>query len=236
MENIINEYKLKSNTARIVILSMQFNQQIYKCDPMSFNREDVIAKLWGWTYGDWTYGEEKKHSSFSEYIELLDILKAEYGPESIVERSDDSFSYTIKLLNSTWYLTQVGESAYNITCMEEDSISSLRLRDPYETSEFMKSFDHYIPQIHDWIDEIIAEKAKENLLCDITSATSKAIIEEVIAEEELMIPKIISVKGTHKGRVIVSFETGEELNCAQNYLRSHLIRRFKPGFRRKRSK
>jgi hypothetical protein len=98
----------------------------------------------------------------------------------------------------------------------------------------MIAFDQHIPQIHEWIYETISQKAKENLLCDITSATSKAIIEEVIAEEGLITPKIISVKGTHKGRVIVRFETSEELNCAQNYLRSQLIRRFKPGFRRKR--
>jgi hypothetical protein len=111
---------------------------------------------------------------------------------------------------------RIGDRLVTSSYSPEDSESEPTLRP--------KSIDEYIGQ----------EKAKENLLCDITSATSKAIIEEVIAEEGLITPKIISVKGTHKGRVIVRFETGEELNCAQNYLRSQLIRRFKPGFRRKR--
>lgn len=234
MENIINEYTLKSNLGRIVTLFMQFNQQISMCDPMSFCREDVVAKLWCWTYGDWTCDKENKYCSFSDYIKLIDILKADYGPESIEELSDVRFSYTLKLPNSTWYLRKTNESEFNISCIVDSISLSTRFRAPYKTVAFMKSFDHYIPQMHDWIDEIIAEKAKENLLCDITSATSKAIIEEVIAEEGLITPKIISVKGTHKGRVIVRFETGDELNCAQNYLRSQLIRRFKPGFRRKR--
>ena len=74
MENIINEYTLKSNLGRIVTLFMQFNPQISICDPMSFCREDVVAQLWGWTYGDWTCDKENKYCSFSDYIKLIDIL------------------------------------------------------------------------------------------------------------------------------------------------------------------
>ena len=89
------------------------------------------------------------------------------------------------------------------------------------------SFDSYIPQIHDLIDQIQEEKTKENLIRNMIAASATGIVEQVREEEHLDIPRIVDVKGTLKRKVYVKFEgIDKELSCPLDYLRVRLIRRF----------
>ena len=217
-------YTLKSNIPRIVAARIQLSM----CDPMSISYEDIIIVLWRWTFG-----YEKDCDIEIDPTTLLDILRSYFGTQSIEEYEESS--YKITLPNSTWYLTDKAELGYNIVpCRPDKSSISMKMRVPHVTVAYMKEFDRCIPQVHEWIDETLSQKAQENILCDMTAVTGKAILEEVVKEEGLNVPAIISLRGTHQGRVLIRFTTGEEINCPMDYLRSQLIRRFKPGFRRKR--
>lgn len=96
-----------------------------------------------------------------------------------------------------------------------------------ETEMYRKAFDEQMPKIHAYIDEVISEVARENMLCSITAATAKGMIENIIREEGLEVPEISCIRGTDKGRVILYFdELDEKINCPIDYLRARLIRRF----------
>lgn len=96
-----------------------------------------------------------------------------------------------------------------------------------DTEELRQAFDEAMPRIHAYIDETISTVARENMLCSITAATAKGMIEQIISEENLDVPKISCIRGTDKGRVILYFdELDEKINCPIDYLRARLIRRF----------
>ena len=91
----------------------------------------------------------------------------------------------------------------------------------------MSAFNDAMPDIHRYIEEEIATIARDKLLSDITAATAKGMLESIISEEGLEVPKISCIRGTEKGRVILYFdEIDEKINCPLDYLRSRLIRRF----------
>jgi hypothetical protein len=96
-----------------------------------------------------------------------------------------------------------------------------------ETEMYKKAFEEQMPKIHSYIDDVISDVARENMVCSITAATAKGMIEQIITEEGLDVPKICSIRGTEKGRVILYFEElDEKINCPLDYLRARLIRRF----------
>ena len=90
----------------------------------------------------------------------------------------------------------------------------------------------FMPQIHVWIDEAIANMLRDKMICEIIASTGRGIIDQVAAEENLDMPKITEIIGTKEKRVIIHFEgTDEKLSTPLNYLRIRLINRFKPSRR-----
>lgn len=220
-------YTLKSDIRRIISARIQYTM----CDPMEIKPEDIIPTLWRWCIG-----YDTKNKSQASCHELLELVRKEYGSDSIKElpTKNEYSSYVITLPNCPWYLNErENNTAYISPCGVKKSDRSLKIKAPESTLAYMIAFDQHIPQIHEWIDETISQKAQEKLLGDITAATGKGIIDRLITEERLTIPAIIFFRGTHTGRVHIRFTTGEVMNCPLNYLRSRLIRRFKTGLRRK---
>ena len=216
------EYTLKSNIPRIIASHIQYTM----CDPMSVRFDDIIPTLWRWTY---CY--HMAEAAVSDYKKLLELLCDEYGPESIETKMDDYgyLIHTIQLPNSIWYLVPKDDDTYHISPYHPKSYTLIsRNRQADVTASFMREFDRYIPKIHEWIENAISEKAREKLLCEITVATGKGIIEDVAREDGLTIPSIEYIRGTHKGRIFIQFTTGLELNCPLDHLRAKLVRRFKP--------
>ena len=81
--------------------------------------------------------------------------------------------------------------------------------------------------VHDYIDQNLSAAAKENMISDVTAATGKGIIDQLITEEGLEVPPISSICGTANGRVKVYFaDSSEKINCPLDYLRSRFLRRF----------
>ena len=65
------------------------------------------------------------------------------------------------------------------------------------------------------------------MICDVTAASGKSIIDQLIAEEGLEIPHIDRICGTANRRVKVYFaDSSEKINCPLDYLRSRFLRRF----------
>lgn len=220
-------YTLKSNIPRIIAARIQYTM----CDPMAIDPEEILPTLWLWCIG-----YDTKNKSQASCHELLELVRKEYGSDSIKElpTKNEYSSYVITLPNCLWYLNErENNTAYISPSRVVKSDRSLKIKAPESTLAYMIAFDQHIPQIHEWIDETISQKAQEKLLGDVTAATGKGIIDRLITEERLTIPAIIFFRGTHTGRVHIRFTTGEDLICPLDYLRSRLIRRFKRNSRKK---
>ena len=99
--------------------------------------------------------------------------------------------------------------------------------DPQETLYFMRAFNELIPTVHDYIDQNLSAAAKESMICDVTAASGKGIIDQLIAEEGLEIPHIDRICGKANGRVKVYFaDSSEKIICPLDYLRYRFLRRF----------
>lgn len=222
MEDCINEYLLKSNVRNILYHHPQF---MY-CDA-SINHADVIAVLWAWTYH--CYGHQVSEQA-NDHETLLALIRLELGDGSVEDIGLDEHThyYRLRLPNATWYII-VTSDAYAISLLHHGRkpSSEYSFRTPEENMAHILSFDTYIPQIHNMIDEVQEEKTKENMIRKMIAASAKGIIEQVKTEEQLDIPRIVSINGTLKQHVFVKFEGIEkELSCPINYLKVRLIRRF----------
>jgi hypothetical protein len=76
------------------------------------------------------------------------------------------------------------------------SVSFSRFRSPEETVAYMNAFNDAMPAIYRYIEEEIAALARNELLASITTSTAKGMIEQIINEEGLDVPKISSIRGT----------------------------------------
>ena len=222
MENCSNEYLLKSNVRNILYHHPKFMD----CDA-SVNHDDVIAVLWAWSYH--CYGHDVSDQA-NDHARLLELMRLELGDEAVedIDNGGHSHFYKLRLPNATWYV-KVMKSAYAISLLPDGRNLSIEysFRSPEENMTHILSFDSYIPQIHDLIDQIQEGKTKENLIRNMIAASATGIIEQVREEEHLDIPRIVDVKGTLKRKVYVKFEgIDKELSCPLDYLRVRLIRRF----------
>ena len=90
----------------------------------------------------------------------------------------------------------------------------------------MIAFNDLMPEIHKEIDKVLAQIAMNNMLCSVSAATGKGIVDQLI-EEGVDIPPIGSIRGTANGRVVLYFANSDEkINSPLDHLRARLKRRF----------
>lgn len=222
MEKPITDFILKSHIRQL----LRNKKNVYGSNIASVDRNDIVSRLWDWIYiphiSDATEaGADTKH--------LLELLRK--GSEiCTVEDSGDMYGairYEICFPSIKFHLIKLHDRYMVTAAKAPTSVSFSRFRSPEETVAYMNAFNDAMPAIYRYIEEEIAALARNELLASITTSTAKGMIEQIINEEGLDVPKICSIRGTEKGRVILYFEElDEKINCPLDYLRARLIRRF----------
>ena len=217
MESSINEYTIKSNIRRILYTHPDFKD----CDPSSICRDALIELLWVWIY------EYDSHKTKRDDIQaFLDMARKNLGSEAIVELGNSQ--YTITLPNTTWFIKTLF-TGYTISLDKQSDwkLFEFSYKSPEENILYMTTFDRHIDNIHGWIDEYIAQKVKESMICDLIATSAKGIIAQLTEDANLEIPQIACIRGTPQRRVILYFaDMDEKINCPLDYLRVRLLRRF----------
>ena len=219
MKNILNAYTLKSSINSI--LHYHFRNRI----STNIDHNEVIAYLWRGTFMLSHPGNDRTPEK------LIEKLQEVYGdfPTEDLGVIDSYETRRLQLPNSTWYL---GRDTYTHVISPCSPSKGSCFSEATETAAYVYSFDQFMPQIHVWIDEAIANILRDKMICEIIASTGRGIIDQVAAEENLDMPKITEIIGTKEKRVIIHFEgTDEKLSTPLNYLRIRLINRFKPSRR-----
>ena len=96
-----------------------------------------------------------------------------------------------------------------------------------EMIAYMRIFNDRIPAIHHQIDHEFQQIAHKKMLCNLTEATARGMIAQLIEEENLDIPEITKLRGTDKGRVTISFAgIPGKFSMPLDHLRARFMRRF----------
>lgn len=127
------------------------------------------------------------------------------------------FAYSLKQ-DEDWVLIKVWEELVR----EEMMQMSDELRKEYQ-AEYQK-FHLYIREQCTILE---TERKKKSILCEMNSATARAMINGLSQQGLVHLPKIYAIKGNDKGRVEVRFESPHQtINAPLDHLRARLIRRF----------
>ena len=211
MEKPITDFILKSHIRQLI-------RNHHGSDITSIDRNKIIGRLWDWIY---TPHRLEGYEDPFDTAHLLELLKKES------ERVEVEENGVVRFTSVKFYLTDQNSRLSITAANPPTSVSFGKSRSPEETAAYMSAFNDAMPDIHRYIEEEIATIARDKLLSDITAATAKGMLESIISEEGLEVPKISCIRGTEKGRVILYFdEIDEKINCPLDYLRSRLIRRF----------
>ena len=90
----------------------------------------------------------------------------------------------------------------------------------------MVAFNELMPDINRHINDTISRIAMDNMLCNVSAATGKGIVDQ-LREEGVDIPPISHIRGTPNGRVVLYFaDSDEKINSPMDHLRARLTRRF----------
>jgi hypothetical protein len=161
--------------------------------------------------------------------ELVELLRKEYGCDAVEDKgaADGHQRYEIGVSNIRFHIMQLPQSYRISAALPIIDVRYVSCRHPEETIAYMRAFSETIPTVHEYIDQNVALIVKEHMICDITAATGKGIIDQLIEEEGLEVPHISSICATANGRVKVYFaDSSEKINCPLDYLRSRFVRRF----------
>ena len=222
MQFQINEYTIKSAVRNVLYTLPHFKD----CDHSTIKHENVIAVVCSWTYQSPTQNISERPVALTE---LLELIRQELGESAIEDMGliENYRIYKVRFLNMTWYLRDM-KVGYSISFYNGGKflMNIYSFRSPEEDLSFMIKVDSLVPDIRKRIDDVLEEKAKKNMICKMMATSAKGLIDQIIEEEQMNIPKIVSISGRANKRVVVEFIDGREIDCPLNYLRSRLIRMF----------
>lgn len=220
MQELITDFTLKSSIRRIV----HDTYDRHMMESMSFYHDFVISQVWNGGY------RPESLNQTADTKELVELLRKEYGQDTVEDKGiEEGFQrYEFMSTNVRFYIVQLPESYRISAARPVINVVYASCRDPKETITCMRAFNEAIPTIHEYIEQEVSKVVKDSLVCDITAATAKGMIDQLIAEEGLEIPPIGSICGTAGGRVKLYFaDSSEKINCPLDYLRARLLRRFR---------
>ena len=159
----------------------------------------------------------------------MDRLRDRFGAESTIHYDSESDSLTLKLKHSSWSVFYMIDQ-YWIT-FDNTSFKYAHKyiwTGPIEILvESLIEFDKLVPFIIEQCEDIEAEKRKKQILTDMTAATARGMIEDMVSQGLIDIPKDYVIRGTDIGRVVLYFNSPKcTINTPLDYLRARLIRRF----------
>lgn len=218
MNDYINENSIKSNIRRVLYTHPDFKDSA----PSTISHDAVIDVVWVWTCQSNFVSKPRR----DELLEFLDLARKTLGNDAIDDLGDSL--YMIRLPNTTWLVKGVN-SGYTISLKKEVNWTTFAITYnlPENNLSYMSIFDRYIEKIHGWIDEVLTQKAKDSMICDMIATSAKGIIEQLRKEHNLDVPRIGCIRGTREKRVILYLaDTDEKINCPLDYLRVRLLKRF----------
>ena len=133
-----------------------------------------------------------------------------------------TFAYSMKQ-DEEWVISRVWDEL-------------MREERKHMTDELKKEYQSEYQKFHSYIREECSllgiERRKKELLSDISAATAKSMIEDMVKQGIINIPKNYTIRGTDIGRVVIYFHSPQcKINVPLDYLKARLIRRF-PNKRR----
>ena len=219
MHEPITDFTLKSSIRRIV--HDTYNR--HTVSPASAYHDIVISLVWNWI------NTPEVRNQTADTDELIELLRNEYGSDAVEDKGivDGFQRYEFLFSNVRFYIVQLPRSYRIGAALPVTNAVYVSCCNPQETLAYMREFNELIPTVHNFIEQNVSLLAKDNMISDVTAASGKGIIDQLIAEEGLEVPPISSICGTANGRVKVYFaDSSEKINCPLDYLRARFLRRF----------
>lgn len=220
MDNLITDFTLKSSVRRIVNDTYSKHME----EPAADYHNLVISQLWS------CISTPQVKNQTADTDTLIGLIRMEYGNDSVKDSGliDGYQKYEIGLSNVRFHIVKLPHSYLVSAALPEKKIRYISCLLPKDMIAYMSAFNSVIPEIIKHIEQNVSEKSRDQLLCKMNAATGKGIVDQLITEEKLDLPKISSICGTANGRVKLYFaDSSEKINCPLNHLRARLLRRFK---------
>ena len=137
------------------------------------NREEVLAFLWNWTYDIYP-----PLHPITNPEKILVKLQDIYGDIPMEVEIDREYPYSpirylkLTLPNSIWYISKNG-SEFRIECSAH--MACVQFVESDRTVEWIHCFDKHMPEIRQYIEELLSQKAIDLMVYKIEKTTSEAI-------------------------------------------------------------
>ena len=206
-------------------MSLDINRYTLKCwikfaYGLKPNVDFVVSYIWG------ELDDYIPESQVDEILEQsIESLTSKHGADYIQRYEQNLNAIKLNLKHYSWNIF-LEEDRFWITL--DGTPYNDMWKGPIETLvEFLIELDKLVPFIIEQCEEIEAEKRKKQILSDITAATARGIIEGLVSQGLIDIPKGYVIRGTDIGRVLLYFNSPKcTINTPLDYLRARLTRRF----------
>jgi len=207
-------------------MSLDINRYTLKCwikfaYGLKPNVDFVVSYIWGELKRDYI-PESQVDKILAQSIELL---TNKYEADWIQRYEQNPDAITLQLKHYSWSIF-LEEDQFWITL--DDTPYNYMWKGPIETLvESLIELDKLVPFIIEQCEEIETKKRKKQILTDMTVATARGMIEDMVSQGQIDIPKGYVIRGTDIGRVVLYFHSPKcTINTPLDYLRARLIRRF----------
>lgn len=137
------------------------------------NRDELLAFLWNWTYDIYPPLHPITNPE-KIVVKLQDI----YGNIPMEVEIDRNYPYSpirylkLTLPNSIWYISKDG-SEFLIECSAH--MARVQFVESDRTVEWIHCFDKHMPEIREYIEELLSQKAIDLMVYKLEKITAEAI-------------------------------------------------------------
>ena len=215
-------------------MSLDINRYTLKCwikfaYGMKPNVDFVVSYIWG----EHCIDDLPQSPIEKGLADSMDQLRDKFGVESTIHYDSESDSLLLKLNHYSWSIFNQLDH-YWIT-LDNTSYNYIWTGPIEILVESLIEFDKLVPFIIEQCEEIEAEKRKKQILTDMAVATARGMIEDMVSQGLIDIPKDYVIRGTDIGRVVLYFNSPKcTINTPLDYLRARLTRRFPNNITHKR--
>ena len=215
-------------------MSLDINRYTLKCwikfaYGLKPNVDFVVSYIWG----EHCIDDLPQSPIEKGLADSMDQLRDKFGVESTIHYDSESDSLLLKLNHYSWSIFNQLDH-YWIT-LDNTSYNYIWTGPIEILVESLIEFDKLVPFIIEQCEEIEAEKRKKQILTDMAVATARGMIEDMVSQGLIDIPKDYVIRGTDIGRVVLYFNSPKcTINTPLDYLRARLTRRFPNNITHKR--
>ena len=181
----------------------------------------VAAYVWGEHF----LNDLPQSPTDKSLADSMNQLTDRFGSGPTIQYDSESDSLAIRLKHCSWsvinmldqYWIEMGKTSYHHIWSGPIEIL---------VGSFAE-FDELMPFIIEQCHAIEAEKRKKQLLSDMAVATARGMIEDMVNQGLIDIPKDYVIRGTDTGRVTLYFNSPKcTISAPLDHLRARLTRRF----------